>query len=71
MQGISLKEVDINKLSSTMQTLEAVFPELKYAKNQEDVISILMPSGTPEYSEALGGISFDNPIGSLNYLSRL
>ncbi len=61
--------VDVASLSSTAQTVAAVFPELKNAKTEEDVMRIMLPSGTPEYSKKLGGISFSNVEASLNYLA--
>jgi len=64
-------EVDVTKLSSTAATIAAVFPELREAKSEKDVMRIMLPSGTPEYSKKLGGISFDNVEASLNYLASL
>lgn len=65
-----LSEIDVSQVSSTAMAIATVFPELKNAKNEQDVMAIMLPSGTPEYSEALGGITFDDPVNSLNYLAR-
>ena len=59
--------VDLSKSTSTAETLLLVFPELK---NGVDIMSEIFPQGTPEYSAALGGVSFDDPITSLEYLSK-
>lgn len=66
----NLSDVDVSKISSTAMALATVFPELKQAKNQQDVIKIVLPSGKPEYSEKLGKITFDDAVNSLNYLAR-
>jgi hypothetical protein len=68
--AVDLSKVDVSKVNSTAMALATVFPGLKSATTQEEVVSILLPSGTPAYSEALGGISFDDPVNSLEYLSR-
>ena len=65
-----LSNVDVYELSSTAMSVAAVFPELKDIKNEQDAISIMIPSGAPEYSEALGGISFDDPVTSMEYLAK-
>ncbi len=66
----TLANVDTSQLSSTKQTIAAVFPELKNARSEQDVIAVMLPSGTPEYSQQLGGITFDDPVNSLNYLAK-
>ncbi len=65
-----LSSLDISRLTSTVMTVISVFPELKEAQSEEDVMRIMMPSGVPEYSKALGGISFNDPVNSLNYLAK-
>ena len=69
-ESTALSSADISKIRSTAMAVAMVFPELKNAKTEEDVMNIMLPSGTPEYSEALGGISFDDPVNSLNYLAK-
>ncbi|MBR9680392.1 MAG: hypothetical protein GOU98_01045 [Candidatus Altiarchaeota archaeon] len=66
----TLADVDISALSSTAATVASVFPELQSAKTEEEVMQIMMPSGVPEYSEILGGVSFDDPLNSLGYLAK-
>ncbi len=60
---------NVESLRSTAQTLEAVFPELKSAKSSDDIIGLLLPSGTPDYSSYLGGITYDDPVGALQALT--
>ncbi len=69
-QEADLSSIDVSTAQSTAQTIAAVFPELKQAKTQEEVMNILFPTGTPEYGEALG-VSFDDPINSLSTLARM
>lgn len=68
--NIDLSGVGISQLKSTAMTIASVFPELKQARSEDDVVAIMLPSGIPPYSNALGGISFDDPVNSLNYLAR-
>ncbi len=70
VSSIDLSGTDVSKISSTAMTIATVFPELKNANSEEEVIEIIFPSGTPEYSEKLGGITFDDITNSLNYLAR-
>lgn len=67
---IDLKGVDVSTLKATAMTVAAVFPELKNVKTEEEVMSVMLASGTPEYSELLGGVTFDDPVTSLSYLSK-
>ena len=60
----------MSQVTSTAMAIASAMPELKNAKTEEDVMNIMFVSGTPEYSEALGGISFDDPVNSLNLLVR-
>ncbi len=66
----NLKDVDVYSLSSTPQTVSAVFPELAGATTEDEVLSILYPTGTPSYSDAVGGITYDDPVTSMEYLAR-
>lgn len=70
LSGKSISATDISAITSTAMALATVFPELKNAKTEQEVTNAVLPSGTPEYSGVMGGISFDDPINSLNYLSR-
>ena len=65
-----LSNVDVYSISSTAMAVASMFPELKNIKNEQDAIAIMIPTGTPEYSAALGGISFDDPIISMEYLAK-
>ncbi len=65
-----LSKVDVYSITSTAMAVASVFPELKNINNEQDAIAIMIPSGTPEYSSALGGISFDDPVTSMEYLAK-
>jgi len=62
--------VDLRQVTSTAQAVAAVFP-IQKIKTQQDAVGMMVPTGTPEYSAAFGGISFDDPVGSLNKLSKM
>lgn len=67
----SLKGVDVSQVTSTAMAVATVFPELKDAKTDQEFINIILPRGIPAYSELLGGVTFDDPVTSLDYLARL
>ena len=64
-----LSNIDINSLKSTGHTLAAVFP-VENIQTSDDAIAIIFPTGTPEYGAELG-VSFDDPVGSLDTLSKM
>ena len=66
-----LSKVDVYSITSTAMAVASLFPELKNIKNEQDAISMMIPTGTPEYSSSLGGISFDDPVVSMEYLAKL
>ncbi len=63
-----LRNVQLEPAQSTANTLRQVF-DLK-DKNGDEVMSLMFPTGTPEYGAALG-VSFDDPVNSLAVLSRM
>jgi hypothetical protein len=65
-----LSGVDVSEITSTAMAIATLFPELSDIKNDQDAISMMIPTGTPEYSEALGGITFDDPVTSMEYLAK-
>ncbi|PIN87534.1 hypothetical protein COV12_03365 [Candidatus Woesearchaeota archaeon CG10_big_fil_rev_8_21_14_0_10_32_24] len=67
----SLEGIDITSITSTPMAVATIFPELQNMKNQDEIMNFMIPTGTPEYSQKLGGISFDDPINSMTYLSKL
>lgn len=67
---IDFSAVDVNSITSTAAAIASLFPELETATSVEDVMSIMLPEGTPEYSDALGGITFDDPVNSMEYLAK-
>lgn len=64
----SLQDVDVSQIKSTAQGLAAVFPTSQI-KTQEDAVAMLLPTGVPEYGEAMG-VTFDDPEGSLAILAK-
>ena len=64
-----LSNINLDELKSTAHTIAAVFP-VKDIKTQEDAVAIMIPIGTPEYGDELG-VSFDDPINSMNTLEKL
>lgn len=68
--GADLKGVDVSAVSSTAMAVATVFPELQNMRNEDDIVNFMIPTGTPEYSEAMGGITFDDPVRSMEYLAR-
>jgi hypothetical protein len=67
---IDLSGVDVSQVNSTAMAIATVFPELKNAQSEEEVLNVMLASGTPEYSEALGGITFDDVGTSKTYLAK-
>ncbi len=63
-----VSKVDLNTIKSTAQSVALMFPVNEIATTQ-DAIDIMIPTGTPEYGAALG-VTFDDPIGSLNRLQK-
>ncbi len=57
---VSLANVDISSVGSTAQAIATVFPQLKGVTGEQEVMNILIPTGTPDYGQALG-VSFDQP----------
>ncbi|MDA1197079.1 MAG: hypothetical protein O2779_03895 [Nanoarchaeota archaeon] len=66
--GDGLKDVDVDSLQSTAQTIAAVF-DLE-GKSGDEVMAEMFPTGTPEYGEQLG-VSFDDPVNSLATLAKM
>jgi hypothetical protein len=69
-KSTDLSSIDVTEITSTAMALASLFPELDNINNDEDAISVMIPTGTPEYSEALGGITFDDPVNSMEYLAK-
>jgi len=63
-----LSSVSLSDIKSTGHSLAAIFP-LEDVKTAQDAMNILVPTGTPEYGKELG-VSYDNPVGSLNFMAR-
>jgi hypothetical protein len=67
--GSNLGDIGINSLQSTGHTVAAVFP-VDQIQTAEDAMALMFPTGTPDYGEALG-VSYDDPIQSLDKLSKM
>ena len=67
---VNLESVDVTQITSTAMALKQLFPELSQIESEDDAIATLLPTGTPEYSAALGGITFDDPVISMEYLAK-
>ncbi len=64
---LSLSGVDITQITSTAQGIDALFP-LDSANTAQDVIEIMIPTGTPDYGESMG-VSFEDPVGALGLMA--
>ncbi len=62
-----LDDVDVTKIQSTAQGIAALFP-VDEIKSTEDAITIMVPSGTPDYGEAMG-VSYDDPVNSMEKMA--
>lgn len=63
-----LSTVNINEIKSTAQGVAAIMP-ISQIKKPEDAITVMIPTGIPEYGTAMG-VSFDDPISSLATLAN-
>lgn len=66
--GGDLSTVNIDEIESTAQGVAAIMP-IDQIKEPEDAITVMVPTGVPEYGEAMG-VSFDDPVGSLATLAN-
>jgi hypothetical protein len=62
-----LKNVQLSSITSTAQAVGATFS--LEGKDAQGVINEMIPKGTPPYGKDLG-ISYDDPVTALNFLSR-
>ena len=69
-QSVNLDSVDTQSITSTAMAIKQLFPELSSIQNEDDAIAVMIPTGTPDYSASLGGISFDDPVTSMEYLAK-
>lgn len=66
--GGDLSNVNIDDIQSTAQGIAAIMPIDQIVK-PEDAITVMVPTGVPEYGAAMG-VSFDDPEGSLATLAN-
>ena len=66
--GGDLSKVNIDGIGSTAQGIAAIMP-IDQIKTPEDAITVMIPTGIPDYGEAMG-VSFDDPEGSLATLAK-
>jgi len=65
-----LSGVDVTTITSTPMAVATLFPELGDMKGEDEIMGFFIPTGTPDYSEAIGGITFDDPVNSMEYLAK-
>lgn len=65
-----LSGVDVNSITSTPMAVASVFPELQGMKDENEIMNFMISTGIPEYSEDLGGVTFDDPVSSMEYLAK-
>ncbi len=70
VKAVELAGADVSKVSSTAMAVSMVFPELAQVQDENDAIAIMISAGAPEYSDVMGGISFDEPVMSMEYLAK-
>lgn len=58
---------DIYQIKTTSQAVATLFP-VNEIQTEQDAINMMISQGTPEYGNAMG-ISFDDPVGSMNLLA--
>lgn len=61
-----LSDVDVTKIGSTAQGIATLFP-VDELQSDADAIAIMVPSGAPDYGEAMG-VTFDDPVTALSKL---
>ena len=64
---MNLDAVEVQNIQSTAQGLASVYA--LQGLSSEQVAQKMIPTGTPAYGEVMG-VSYDDPIGSLNTLAR-
>ncbi len=69
VKRLSVSSTELSGITSTAQAINMLFP-LDEVKTTQDAINIMIPTGMPEYGEALGGITFDDPVNSMEYLTK-
>ncbi len=65
---VDLSDVNVAEIKSTAQGIAALFP-VGDIKTTDDAITVMIPTGTPEYGEAMG-VSFDDPVAALSKLAK-
>jgi len=63
-----IANVDVTQSKSTAQSVALLFP-IDKIKTVDDAIGVMISKGTPDYGPALG-MSYDDPVGSLNILQN-
>ncbi len=66
--GYDLSDVDVTQIESTAQGIAVLFP-INDIKTTEDAISVIIPTGTPDYGVAMG-VSYDDPVTALSLLEN-
>ncbi len=69
--GSSVKKVsleEVYKIKTTSQAIASLFP-VEQISSDQDAIDMMISQGTPDYGNAMG-ITFDDPINSMNLLAN-
>src|SRR3989344_3868625 len=66
--GKDVSDINLDDLKSTGHSVAALFP-VEDIKTAEDAVAIMIPTGTPDYGQAMG-VSFDDPVGSMEAMAR-
>ncbi len=66
--GKDISNVNLDELKSTGHSVAALFP-VENINTAEDAVAIMIPTGTPDYGQAMG-VSFDDPINSMESMAR-
>ena len=75
LDGSDISKVDVTEITSTPMAVASLFPELESISSQEDAVEIMLPTGTPDYSDDFSTdlgveLSFDNAVPSMEALAR-
>ncbi len=65
--SLNVENADIYDLKTTSQAINLLFP-VHEIQSEQDAIDMMISQGTPNYGDAMG-ITFDDPVGSMNLLA--
>lgn len=65
---VDLTKVKVEEIRTTAQGIAVLFP-VGDIKTPQDAISVMIPTGTPDYGAAMG-VSYDDPVPSMEKMAR-